>query len=65
MDAFVSGPTEHCHATNHDRIPVVELRNQIKSRSADSEEPSGAILNSVSGSFPLDAAGQLPKTETL
>jgi hypothetical protein len=31
MDAIVSGPTEHCHAPNHDRIPVVELRNKIKS----------------------------------
>jgi FLYWCH zinc finger domain len=65
MDAIVSGPTEHCHAPNHDHIPVVELRNQIKSRSADSEEPSSAILHTAIRSFPLDSSGQLPKTETL
>ena len=65
MDAIVSGPTEHCHAPNHDRIPVVELRNQIKSRSGDSEEPSSVILHSAIRSFPLDSAGQLPNTETL
>ena len=65
MDAIVFGPTEHCHAPNHDRIPGVELRNQIKSRSGDSEEPSSVILHSAIRSFPLDSAGQLPKTETL
>jgi hypothetical protein len=40
MDAIVSGPTEHCHAPNHDHIPVVVVRNQIKSQSVDSKEPS-------------------------
>ena len=46
-------------------IAVVEFRNQIKSRSGDSEEPSSAILHSAIRSFPLDLVGQLPKTETL
>ena len=65
MDAIVSDPTQHCHASNPDLIPVVELRNQIIARSAESEEPSSAILHSAIRSFPLDAAGQLPKTDTL
>lgn len=65
MDAIVSGPTEHCHAPNPDRIPVAELRNKIKSRADDSEEPSSAILHSAMRSLPLDSAGQLPKNETL
>ena len=65
MDAILSGPTEHCHAPNLDRLPVIELKNKIKSRAADSEESSSTILHTLIRSFPLDAAGQLPKTETL
>ena len=43
MDAILSGPTEHCHAPNLDRLPVIELKNKIKSRAADSEESSSTI----------------------
>ena len=28
MGAVVSGPTEHCHAPNLDRLPVIELKKQ-------------------------------------
>jgi len=65
MDAIVSGPTEHCHAPNTDQVPVLQLKNQIKSKAADSEEPSSTILHSAMRSFPLDSAGQLPQNETL
>lgn len=65
MDAILSGPTEHCHAPKPDRIPVVELKNKIKSKAEESEEPSSTILHNVIRSFPLDAAGQLPKSDTL
>jgi hypothetical protein len=65
MDVILSGPTEHCHAPNPDRLPVIELQNKIKARAADSEEPSSTILYSAIRSFPLDAAGQLPPSQTL
>ncbi|CAF4523270.1 unnamed protein product, partial [Rotaria socialis] len=65
MDTVLSEPTEHCHAPNLGKIPVLELKNKIKSRAADSEEQSSTILHSVLRSFPLDSAGQLPKTDTL
>ena len=65
MDAIVSGPTEHCHAPNLDRAPVVDLKNKIRARAADSEEPSSTILHTVMRSFPLDSADQLPKSQTL
>jgi hypothetical protein len=65
MDAIVSGPTEHCHAPNPDQAPVLDLKNKIKARAADSEEPSSTILHSVMRSLPLDSAGQLPKSQTL
>lgn len=65
VDAIVSAPTDHCHAPNPHRLPVVELKNKIKSRAGDSEEPSSTILHNMIRSFPLDAAGQLPKSDTL
>ena len=65
MDTIVSQPTEHCHAPNPDRAPIVELKNKIKCRAAASEEPSSTILHSALRSFPLDAAGQLPRSDTL
>ncbi|CAF4466834.1 unnamed protein product [Rotaria socialis] len=65
MDTVLSEPTEHCHAPNLGKIPVLDIKNKIKSRAADSEEQSSTILHSVLRSFPLDSAGQLPKTDTL
>ena len=53
MAAIVSGPTKHCHALNLECIPVVELRNKIKLRADNSEEPSSAISHSTIRSFPL------------
>ena len=43
----------------------MELKNKIKSRAAETEEPSSTILHSTMRSFPLDAAGQLPQSDTL
>lgn len=65
MDAIVSGPTEHCHGPRPDQLPVVELKNKIKSRAVDNEEPTSTILFSSLRSFPLESAGQLPRNETL
>lgn len=65
MDAFISEPTSHCHAPTPEQIPVVKLNNEIKSRSATTNESSSSILHSALRTFPLSAAGQLPKTESL
>ena len=65
MDTILSGPTDHCHAPNLDRAPVLDLKTKIKARAADSEEPSSTILHTVMRSFPLDSAGQLPRSQTL
>ena len=48
-----------------DHIPVLKLQNKIKSRAAETEESSSIILHSVMRSFPLDAAVQLPQSDTL
>ncbi|CAF3258850.1 unnamed protein product [Rotaria socialis] len=65
MDVIVSAPTEHCHAPKPDLVPVLELKNKIKSRAAETEESSSTVLHSAMRSFPLDAAGQLLQSETL
>lgn len=65
MDVILSGPTEHCHGPTPDLLPVLELKNKIKTRAAETEELPSTILHSVMRSFPLDAAGQLPQNETL
>ena len=64
MDAILSRPTEHCHAPNLDQAPVLDLTTKIKVRAADSVEPSSMILHTAMRSFPLDSAGQLPKSQT-
>ncbi|CAF1426686.1 unnamed protein product [Adineta ricciae] len=65
MDAILSEPTKHSHAPNIDQLPVVELKNKIKSTAADSEKVTSGILFSNLRSFPLDAAGQLPQTSSV
>ena len=62
MDTILSGPTEHCHAPKPDLVPVLELKNKIKTRAVETEESPSTILHS---SFPLNAASQLPQSETL
>ena len=65
MNTILSEPTEHCHGPVIDQIPVIELKSKIKARALISEEPTSSILYSEIKSFPLDAAGQLPQTDTL
>ncbi|CAF1683717.1 unnamed protein product, partial [Adineta ricciae] len=48
----VTEPTAHSHAPTMDQLPVVELKNEIISKAADSEEAT-------------NAAGRLPQTESL
>ena len=65
MDTILSGPTEHCHAPKPDLVPVLALKNKIKTRAVETEESPSTILHSAIGSFPLNAASQLPQSETL
>jgi hypothetical protein len=46
-------------------IPVLKLKDKIKARGAESEEPSGVILYSEIPTFPLDSANQMPQEQTL
>jgi hypothetical protein len=65
MSSFLSGPTDHCHAPNLEKSHIVQLKTKIKSQAAHSEEPTSTVLYSAMRCFPLDAANQLPKTDSL
>ena len=65
MNTILSRPTEHCCAPKLDLVPVLELKNTIKTPAVGTEESSSTILHSAIRSFPLDAASQLPQSETL
>ena len=65
MDTILSRPTKHCHAPKPDFVPVLELKNKIKTRAVETEESPSTILHPTIRSFPLDAANQLPQSETL
>ncbi|CAF1283457.1 unnamed protein product [Rotaria magnacalcarata] len=45
MDVIVSAPTEHCHASKPDLVPVLELKNKIKSRAAETNVYDRAVAN--------------------
>ncbi|CAF2781682.1 unnamed protein product [Rotaria sp. Silwood2] len=65
MDAFLSQPTSHSHAPQPDRIPAIQLQNEIKARAATTDESTSLILHSSLRTYPLSAAGALPKNDTL
>ncbi|CAF4818092.1 unnamed protein product [Rotaria magnacalcarata] len=65
MDTFLSLPTAHCHAPNPELIPAIQLKNHIKARAATTDEQTSLILHKALRTYPLNAAGQLPKTDAL
>ena len=65
MDAFISDPTMHNHPSNPDRIPVIQLHNQVKQSAAKTDQSSSSILNSALRTFPIQAVGELPKNENI
>ena len=64
MDAFLSQSTSHFHAPQPDRIPAIELKNEIKARAVMTDESTSAILHSVLRTYPVSATGKLPKNKT-
>jgi hypothetical protein len=65
MEAIISNPTKHCHAPKMVEIPFLKLKDKIKARGAESEEPSSVILHSEIRTFPLDSANRLPQEQNL
>ena len=65
MDVFVSQPTSHYHVPQPDRIPTIQLKNEIKTRVITTDESTSTILHSALRMYPLIAAGELSRNETL
>ena len=65
MDTFLSRPTSNSHAPQPDLIPAIELKNEIKARAVMTDESTSSILHSALHTYPLGAAGELPKNEAL
>ncbi|CAM4825423.1 unnamed protein product [Rotaria magnacalcarata] len=65
MDAFLSLPTAHCHAPHSDRVSVIQLKNEIKTRVVMTDKSSSSIINSALRTYPLSAAGELPRSDGL
>ena len=65
MDAFLSQPTSHSHAPQSDRIPAIQLKDEIKTRAVTTDESTSSIVHSALRTYPLSAAGELPRNEAL
>ncbi|CAF5101221.1 unnamed protein product, partial [Rotaria sp. Silwood1] len=59
MDAILSQPTTHSHAPQSDRVPAIQLKNDIKARAVITDEPTSSIIHSALRTYPLSAAGEL------
>ena len=65
MDAFLSHPTSQSHAPKPDQSPATRLKGEIKARAALVDESSSTILHSALCKYPLSAAGEPPRSDTL
>ncbi|CAF3170465.1 unnamed protein product [Rotaria sp. Silwood2] len=65
MDAILSQPTTHFHAPQPDRVPAIQLKNDIKARAVITDESTSSIIHSALRTYPLSAAGELSRNEAL
>ena len=65
MDAFFSQPTSHSHAPQPDRIPAIQLKDEIKTRAVTTDKSTSSIVYSALRTYPLSATGELPRNEAL
>lgn len=57
--------TEHSHPPCAARLTALKTVDAIKKRARSSDECTRSVIQNVTTHFPLDAAGALPKIETL
>ena len=65
MDVFFSQPTSHFHAPQPDRVPAIQLKNEIKTRAITTYESTSTILHSALPRYPLSAVDEFPRNEAL
>ena len=47
MDAFLSQPTSHSYAPQLNRIPVIQLKGEIKTPAVMTDETTSSIVHSA------------------
>ncbi|CAF1560987.1 unnamed protein product, partial [Rotaria sordida] len=62
---FIKEPTEHSHAPDPNRLHIIQLKNELKERSASSDEGTATILFDVLRKVPLNVSANLPTNEAL
>ncbi|CAF1136196.1 unnamed protein product [Adineta steineri] len=65
MEVFVKEPSEHSHAPDPDRVHIIQLKNEIKTRGSSSEEATSTILFDALRTIPLNAVPDLPSNKSL
>ncbi len=65
MEVFIKSPSAHSHVPDPDRVHIIRLKTELKTRGASSDEGASTILFDVSRTIPLTVGPDLPKNEAL
>jgi hypothetical protein len=60
MEVFIQAPTDHSHVPDPDRLHIIRLKNELKTRGASSNEGASTILFDVLRTIPLTITPALP-----
>ena len=63
MVVFPFQATDHYHAPQPDRVPAIQLKNEIKTRIIITGELTSPIIHSILRKYPLSAAGEFQRNE--
>ncbi|CAF1571965.1 unnamed protein product [Rotaria sp. Silwood1] len=65
MEVLLKEPSEHSHVPDPDRLHLIRLKNEIKSRGVSSDEGASTILFDVLRTIPLTITTDLPTNDAL
>jgi len=65
MKVFIKSPSDHSHVPDPDRVHIIRLKNELKTRGASSNEGTSTILCDVLRTIPTTVAPDLPTNEAL
>ena len=65
MVVFPFQATDHYHAPQPDRVPAIQLKNEIKARTIITGELTSPIIHSALRKYPLSAAGEFQRNEAV
>ena len=63
-DVLMNAPPAHLHQPNPAKVAAEKTVADIRQRAQTSEEPTGSVIQNSTATFPLAAAGALPKKKT-